>query len=41
MVVVAEDGKQEDVAARLRTLGLVDFPWAYVKPMLVGRLAYL
>jgi GrpB-like predicted nucleotidyltransferase (UPF0157 family) len=40
VVVVAEDGQQEETAARLRTLGLVDFPWAYVKPMLVGRLAF-
>jgi GrpB-like predicted nucleotidyltransferase (UPF0157 family) len=40
MVVVAEDGKQEEVATRLRTLGFVDFPWAYVKPMLVGTLAF-
>jgi len=31
---------QAEVASSLRTLGLIDFPWAYVKPMLVGTVAF-
>ncbi len=40
MVIVADAGNQAELASSLRTLGLIDFPWAYVKPMLVGTVAF-